>query len=153
MSVCVLPPCGVKARTPQASSSETAATPSKTLDCAPAGFGLGTTFHLQPFHCSINVWVPTPLRDSPTAQTLSSELAVAPRRMLEAIPLAATVLGKKATSATIIQLPMSILRRCFMISPSRFESFDVKSDVYSNRLYDYTKVFCQQILVLYFKRD
>src|SRR5260221_11935839 len=80
MSVCVLPPWGVKAPTAQASSSETAATPSKTLDCAPAGFGLGATFHLEPFQCSINVWVPTPLRDSPTAQTLSSELAVAPRR-------------------------------------------------------------------------
>src|SRR5260370_22479559 len=149
ISVCVLPPWAPKPPTAQASSPETAATPSKTLNCAPVGFGLGTTFHVEPFQCSINDWELTPLRNSPTAQTSSSELAVAPRRMLEAAPLTAARLGKKATSATITQLPMSILRRCFMISPSRFESFDVKTDVYSDRLYDYTKVSCQLIVIFY----
>lgn len=59
-----------KVPTTQMSLAETAVTPESELSCEPM-LGLGTTFQLVPFHCSISVRsFPLLLTKSPTAQTL-----------------------------------------------------------------------------------
>src|SRR5438132_14254314 len=45
---------GVEFPTAQTSLAETAATPVRTL--SNPGFGLETTFHVEPFQCSMIVW-------------------------------------------------------------------------------------------------
>src|SRR5258708_16387842 len=72
--------------TAQASSSETTETLLKKLLIAPAGFGLGTIFHLEPFQRSISVcvlppWAPKP----PTAQASSPKTPPLPLRNLNVL--------------------------------------------------------------------
>src|SRR5215472_8124375 len=77
----VLNPLGVAQSiqpTAQARPTETAATPRRVSGLGNSGLGLGTCFHVVPFHYKINVLVMGPVK--PTAQALPAESAATPAR-------------------------------------------------------------------------
>src|SRR5579864_6640730 len=80
-------PCPLsKPPTAQTSLAEVAATPTRMLLPEP-GLGLLTMLQEVPFQCSMVVWLlPLLLRLVPTAQTLLSEIAVAPYSVLSKVP-------------------------------------------------------------------